>query len=110
MGHLPPSDVTAFRVNVPAADEDVAVALLYGAGTTGIEVEPAAGGSLALLAYFASGLSRADLARALRRFVDEPRLLERLRANLGPLRLKTMARDAADMEERYERLLGRNRR
>lgn len=65
MGHSPPSDVTAFRVNVPAADEDVAVALLYGAGTTGIEVEPAAGGSLALLAYFAAGLSRADLARAL---------------------------------------------
>jgi ribosomal protein L11 methyltransferase len=52
-------------VNVPAADEDLAVALLYGAGTTGIEVQPADGGSIGLLAYFGAGLSTADLARAL---------------------------------------------
>jgi ribosomal protein L11 methyltransferase len=65
MGHSPTSVVTAFRVTVLAADEDLAVALLYGAGTTGIEVQPAPGGSLALLAYFAAGVSTADLARAL---------------------------------------------
>jgi hypothetical protein len=49
----------------------------------------------------------ADLSRALRRFVDEPPLLDRLRAGLPPL--KTMERDAADMEERYRRLLSRSR-
>lgn len=65
MGHSPPSDVTAFRVTVPAADEDVAVALLYEAGTTGIEVQPAAGGSVGLLAYFGAGESAAAVARAL---------------------------------------------
>jgi ribosomal protein L11 methyltransferase len=65
MGHSPPSDVTAFRVTVPAADEDLAVALLYGAGTTGIEVQPAAGGSVGLLAYFVAGASAARVAGAL---------------------------------------------
>lgn len=65
MGHSPPSDVTAFRVTVPAADEDLATALLYGAGTTGIEVQPAAGGSVGLLAYFVAGPSAAAVTRAL---------------------------------------------
>jgi ribosomal protein L11 methyltransferase len=64
MGHSPPSDVTAFRVTVPAADEDLAVALLYEAGTTGIEVQAAAGGSVGLLAYFVAGPSARGLARA----------------------------------------------
>jgi ribosomal protein L11 methyltransferase len=65
MGHSPPSDVTAFRVLVPAAHEDLAVALLHEAGTTGIEVQEAAGGSVGLLAYFVGGPSAAGVARAL---------------------------------------------
>jgi len=65
MGHSPTSDVTAFRVTVLAAHEDLAVALLYEAGTTGIEVQAAAGGSVGLLAYFVAGPSRRGLERAL---------------------------------------------
>jgi ribosomal protein L11 methyltransferase len=63
MGHSPPSDVIAFRVTVLAADEDLAVALLYEAGTTGIEVQAAAGGSVGLLAYFVAGPSARGLAQ-----------------------------------------------
>jgi len=55
----------AFRVTVPAADEDVATALLYGAGTTGIEVLPGPAGSVALLAYFPVAGPAADLQEAL---------------------------------------------
>ena len=65
MSHSPPSELTAFRVTVPAPDEDVAVALLFEAGTTGIEVQPAAGGSVRLLAYFGAGAATAMVARAL---------------------------------------------
>jgi ribosomal protein L11 methyltransferase len=57
--------LTAFRVTVPGADEDVATALLYGAGTTGIEVQPGASGTVGLLAYFADEVSGDDVARSL---------------------------------------------
>jgi ribosomal protein L11 methyltransferase len=43
----------AFSVTVAEADEDQAVAALWEAGTAGVEVRPAAGGRLRLLAYFA---------------------------------------------------------
>ena len=42
----------AFRVTVPEADEDLASALLWEAGTAGIEVTTAPGGHAVLLAYF----------------------------------------------------------
>ncbi|HSD65596.1 MAG TPA: 50S ribosomal protein L11 methyltransferase [Vicinamibacteria bacterium] len=42
----------AYRVTVGATDEDPAVAALWGAGTAGIEVRPAPGGRVELLAYF----------------------------------------------------------
>lgn len=56
----------AFRVTVPPADEDVATALLYEAGTTGIEVLPGPAGAVALLAYFPVKGPAADLEEALR--------------------------------------------
>src|SRR5207247_243375 len=56
----------AFRVTVPAADEDLATALLYGAGTTGIEVQAGPKGSVALLAYFPAEGPPAGLEEALR--------------------------------------------
>jgi ribosomal protein L11 methyltransferase len=43
----------AWRVLVVAADEDAATAALWEAGTAGIEVRPAPGGQVALVAYFA---------------------------------------------------------
>ncbi|HSD29059.1 MAG TPA: 50S ribosomal protein L11 methyltransferase, partial [Vicinamibacteria bacterium] len=42
----------AFCVTVAEADEDQAVAALWEAGTAGVEVRPAPGGRLRLLAYF----------------------------------------------------------
>ena len=53
-------------MTVPAAEEDVAAALLWEEGTCGIEVRPAGPGDVELLAYFspAPGL-RATLAAAL---------------------------------------------
>jgi len=42
----------AFRVTVSERDEDLATALLWEAGTCGIEVESDPGGRVALLAYF----------------------------------------------------------
>jgi ribosomal protein L11 methyltransferase len=51
--------VNAFRVTVPASDEDMAVALLWEAGTTGIEVT-ASGGDAVLLAFFARGAASAE--------------------------------------------------
>jgi ribosomal protein L11 methyltransferase len=53
-------------VTVPAAEEDVAIALLWEQGTMGIEVRPAGAHDVALLAYFsdAPGLEPA-LAQAL---------------------------------------------
>jgi ribosomal protein L11 methyltransferase len=51
-------EVRAFRVTVPAADEDVAVALLWEAGTLGLQVTMQ-GPDAALLAYFAQGTATA---------------------------------------------------
>lgn len=51
--------MSAFRVTVPAADEDVATALLWEAGTLGIQVD-FAGAETVLLAYFARGAATAD--------------------------------------------------
>jgi ribosomal protein L11 methyltransferase len=47
----------AFCVTVAESDEDQAVAALWEAGTAGIEVKPALGGRLRLLAYFADDSS-----------------------------------------------------
>ncbi|MGH7419450.1 MAG: 50S ribosomal protein L11 methyltransferase, partial [Candidatus Rokuibacteriota bacterium] len=52
----------AFRITVPVADEDVATALLWEAGTSGLEVRSSPEGSV-LLAYFPGP---ADVAEALR--------------------------------------------
>ena len=49
----------AFRVTVPAPDEDLAVALLWEAGTLGLQVT-AAGGDAVLLAYFPMGAATAE--------------------------------------------------
>jgi ribosomal protein L11 methyltransferase len=55
----------AFRVVVPAADEESATAALWEAGTSGIEVRPAATGELDLLAYFPDETDAAAVARVL---------------------------------------------
>jgi ribosomal protein L11 methyltransferase len=52
-------EVSAFRVTVPAADEDLATALLWEVGTLGIEVT-AAGPAVVLLAYFPAGATTAS--------------------------------------------------
>jgi ribosomal protein L11 methyltransferase len=52
----------AFRVTVAEPDEDLAVAALWEAGTAGVEVKPAPGGRLRLLAYFADDSSAPSLA------------------------------------------------
>jgi len=53
----------AFRVSVPERDEDLATALLWEAGTAGIEVQAGASGQATLLAFFARPL---DVDRVLR--------------------------------------------
>ncbi|MBN2491870.1 MAG: glycosyltransferase family 4 protein [Planctomycetes bacterium] len=68
------------------------------------------GGMAELVAEGVSGLhfppgDARGLAAALRRLLEEPGLLERLRRGIPPV--KEIARDAADMEERYRRLLAR---
>ena len=55
----------AFRVTVPEPDEDLATALLWEAGTTGIEVGAAATDRTALLAYFPDDVSFARLKEVL---------------------------------------------
>lgn len=55
----------AFRVTVPEPDEDRAAALLWEAGTAGIEVSTAPGGLTALLAYFADEVDLTFLEDAL---------------------------------------------
>ncbi|MCG6924321.1 MAG: 50S ribosomal protein L11 methyltransferase [Acidobacteria bacterium] len=55
----------AFRVTVPEVDEDRATALLWEAGTAGIEVAAAPGGRTALLAYFPAETSLAALEETL---------------------------------------------
>jgi ribosomal protein L11 methyltransferase len=52
-------EVSAFRVTVPAADEDLATALLWEAGTLGIQVDMS-GPDAVLLAYFAKGAASAE--------------------------------------------------
>jgi len=52
-------EFSAFRVTVPAADEDLAAALLWEAGTMGVQVT-AAGGDAVLLAYFSRGAATAE--------------------------------------------------
>lgn len=56
---LPREEVSAFRVTVPVADEDLATALLWEAGTLGIQVD-VAGPDAVLLAYFARGAASAE--------------------------------------------------
>jgi ribosomal protein L11 methyltransferase len=67
---VPPPPLRAFEVTVPARQEDLATALLWECGTTGIEVRKAARGRATLLAYFPAGRG----------------LTARLRARLGGLR------------------------
>ena len=50
---------------MPAADEDLAVALLWEAGTTGLEVRPSPGELSVLLAYFPESVDVAGALRAL---------------------------------------------
>lgn len=52
-------EVSAFRVTVPASDEDLTAALLWEAGTLGLQVT-AAGGDAVLLAYFSRGAATAE--------------------------------------------------
>jgi ribosomal protein L11 methyltransferase len=54
----------AYRVTVPAADEDAATSALWDAGTAGIEVRPAAAGRVELLAYFPEDVADASVAGA----------------------------------------------
>jgi len=54
----------AFRVDVNERDEDVATALLWEAGTCGLEVQPAAGETVALVAYFPAGGTTVESLRA----------------------------------------------
>jgi ribosomal protein L11 methyltransferase len=62
----------AFRVRVPAADEDSAVAALWEAGTAGIEIRPATGGLVELLSYFPETVPAAALSAALPDAAIEP--------------------------------------
>lgn len=48
-----------------------------------------------------------DLARQLRRLIEEPGLIARLRAGIGPV--KTVEEDAAQLERLYERLIRQRR-
>jgi ribosomal protein L11 methyltransferase len=52
----------AFRVTVPPGDEDLAVALLWEAGTSGVQVSPP-GGEDVLLAYFEGEAATVDSVR-----------------------------------------------
>lgn len=56
----------AFRVNVRNLDEDDAVASLWEAGTHGIEVQPAGGDRVSLLAYFDDATTASHVTAALR--------------------------------------------
>jgi ribosomal protein L11 methyltransferase len=55
----------AFRALVPAADEETASEAFWEAGTTGVEIRPAAGGLVELLAYFPAETDPGTLASAL---------------------------------------------
>jgi ribosomal protein L11 methyltransferase len=60
---VPREEVSAFRVTVPAADEDLATALLWEAGTLGVQVD-LRGPDAVLLAYFAAGAQTASAVSA----------------------------------------------
>jgi ribosomal protein L11 methyltransferase len=60
---VPREEVSAFRVIVPAADEDLAIALLYEAGTLGLQVT-VQGADVVLLAYFPAGTETASSVSA----------------------------------------------
>lgn len=63
----------AYRFVVPALDEDAAVAALWDAGTSGVEVRAAAAGHVELLAYFPAGVADVGgLTAALRGHAPEP--------------------------------------
>ena len=55
----------AFRVVVPAADEDVTVAALWEAGTSGLEMRTPGGGVVEVIAYFPADVAPAVVAAAL---------------------------------------------
>jgi len=55
----------AFRVRVPPQAEDDATAVLWEAGTAGIEVQPQSPDCIALLAYFSTEVTTEALQRAL---------------------------------------------
>jgi len=57
---VPREEVSAFRVTVPASDEDWATALLWEAGTLGLQMMPPAAGDAVLLAYFARAQATAQ--------------------------------------------------
>jgi ribosomal protein L11 methyltransferase len=62
----------AFRVTVPVRDEDQAVALLWEAGTTGIEALAHSEGTVALVAFFREPLDLEPLMRRLEGARIEP--------------------------------------
>ncbi|HSD28919.1 MAG TPA: 50S ribosomal protein L11 methyltransferase, partial [Vicinamibacteria bacterium] len=66
----------AFCVTVAEAEEDEAVAALWEAGTAGIEVRPAPGGRLQLLAYFAGDSAAPSSALLPRGATVEPAVAE----------------------------------
>lgn len=51
----------AFRITVPAGAEDDACAVLWDRGTRGVQVDPGAGGTVVLLAYFSEAAVTPDL-------------------------------------------------
>jgi ribosomal protein L11 methyltransferase len=87
----------AFRVILAADDEDLATAALWEAGTAGIEVRPAAGGLIELLAYFpdANPGAAADLlppgARVERAEIPDVDWVRRFREGFHPFRVGRFA-------------------
>ena len=55
----------AFRIVVPAADEDATVAALWEAGTSGLEIRTPGGGVVELIAYFPADVAPEVVAAAL---------------------------------------------
>ena len=56
---MPREEVSAFRITVPVADEDVATALLWDAGCLGLQVDTV-GPDVVLLSYFPRGAASAE--------------------------------------------------
>jgi ribosomal protein L11 methyltransferase len=83
----------AFRVTVAAADEDLAATALWEAGTAGVEVRPAPGGRVHLLAYF-EGSAAAPVPTLLppgatveRAYVPDVDWVARFRESFHPFRV-----------------------